>query len=134
MGGSLGCEVIKHQQGADPASVAYDGVKAAIARQADVLLIDTAEGYNKAELMDELTKIRVIGKDLSDAPHETWIVVDATTGQNAFQQVDAFSQAAPLSGIVVTKLDGTAKGGVVIGVSERFKMPIRYVGVGELRT
>ena len=132
-GDRLGIDVIKHQQGADPASVAYDGVKAAMARKSDVLLIDTAGRlHNKAELMDELAKIRrVIGKDLPSAPHETWIVVDATTGQNAFQQVEAFSQVAPLSGIVVTKLDGTAKGGVVIGVSNKFKLPIRYIGVGE---
>ncbi|SME87908.1 signal recognition particle-docking protein FtsY [Pseudobacteriovorax antillogorgiicola] len=132
-GDRLGCDVIKHQQGADPASVAYDGVKAAKARKSDVLLIDTAGRlHNKAELMDELAKIRrVIGKDLPEAPHETWIVVDATTGQNAFQQVEAFSQVAPLSGIVVTKLDGTAKGGVVIGVTNKFKLPIRYIGVGE---
>ena len=128
-----GCDIVKHKAGADPASVAYDGVKAAIARNIDVLLIDTAGRlHSKKELMDELAKIkRVIGKDLEGAPHETWLAIDATTGQNAFQQVQAFSEVAQLSGLVVTKLDGTAKGGVVIGVSERFSLPIRYIGVGE---
>ena len=129
----IGCDIIKHQAGADPASVAYDGVKAAIARKIDVLLIDTAGRlHSKKELMDELAKIkRVIGKDLPEAPHETWLAIDATTGQNAFMQVEAFTEVVQLSGLVVTKLDGTAKGGVVIGVSEKFQLPIRYIGVGE---
>jgi fused signal recognition particle receptor len=129
----LGCELIRHQQGSDPASVAYDGVKAAVSRQADVLLIDTAGRlHSKRELMDELGKIRrVIAKDLPEAPHETWLVIDATTGQNAFQQISAFTEVTPLTGLVVTKLDGTAKGGVVIGAADRFQLPIRYVGVGE---
>lgn len=129
----LGCEMIKHQAGSDPASVAFDAVKAAIARKSDIVLIDTAGRlHNKKELMDELAKIRrVIGKDLTHAPHETWIVIDATTGQNAYQQLAAFSEATPLTGIVVTKLDGTAKGGVVIGAADKFNLPIRYIGVGE---
>jgi len=129
----LGCDLIKHQPHSDPAAVAYDAVKSAIAKKYDVLLIDTAGRlHNKKELMDELGKIRrVIGKDLPSAPHETWLVIDATTGQNAFQQVKAFSEVSPLSGLIVTKLDGTAKGGVVLGASDRFKLPIRFVGVGE---
>ena len=132
-GDRLGVDVIKHKQGADPAAVAYDGVKAAIARGADVLLIDTAGRLHaKQELMEELGKInRIIGRDLSGAPHETWLVIDATTGQNALMQVKAFSQVVKLTGLVVTKLDGTAKGGVLLSIAEQFKLPIRYVGVGE---
>lgn len=132
-GERVGAEVIAHQPGSDPASVAYDGVKAAIARKADVLLIDTAGRlHNKKELMAELEKInRVIGKDLPEAPHESWLVIDATTGQNAIVQIQAFHELVKLSGLVVTKLDGTAKGGVVIAAADRFKLPIRYIGVGE---
>ncbi|NRA43391.1 MAG: signal recognition particle-docking protein FtsY [Oligoflexales bacterium] len=132
-GERLGTKVIAHQQGSDPAAVAYDGVKAAIARKSDVLIIDTAGRlHSKNDLMQELNKIkRVIGKDLPEAPHETWLVIDATTGQNAFQQVKAFDDVAKLTGIIVTKLDGTAKGGVIIGISDQFKHPIRYIGVGE---
>ncbi|MFW7377925.1 MAG: signal recognition particle-docking protein FtsY [Oligoflexus sp.] len=129
----LGCDIIKHQPRSDPAAVAYDAVKSAMAKNYDVLLIDTAGRlHNKKELMDELGKVRrVIGKDLPEAPHETWLVIDATTGQNAFQQVKAFSEVCPLTGLIVTKLDGTAKGGVVIGTADRFSLPIRFVGVGE---
>ena len=132
-GDRLGVKVIAHQQGSDPAAVAYDGVKAAVSRKADTLIIDTAGRlHNKKGLMNELSKIRkVIGKDLPEAPHETWLVVDATTGQNAFQQVKAFDEVAQLTGIIVTKLDGTAKGGVLIGISDQFKHPIRFIGVGE---
>ncbi|MFK7825007.1 MAG: signal recognition particle-docking protein FtsY [Oligoflexales bacterium] len=132
-GERLGTKVIAHQQGSDPAAVAYDGVKAAIARESDVLIIDTAGRlHSKNDLMQELNKIkRVIGKDLPEAPHETWLVIDATTGQNAFQQVKAFDEVAKLTGIIITKLDGTAKGGVIIGISDQFKHPIRYIGVGE---
>lgn len=132
-GERLGVEVIKHQAGSDPAAVAYDGVKAALARDMDVLLIDTAGRLHaKAELMAELGKInRIIGRDLPGAPHETWLVVDATTGQNAVQQVKAFKEVVDLSGIIVTKLDGTAKGGVLIGITDQFGIPIRYIGVGE---
>jgi fused signal recognition particle receptor len=132
-GDRLGVDVIKHKQGADPAAVAYDGVKAAVAREADVLLIDTAGRLHaKQELMEELGKInRIIGRDLPGAPHETWLVIDATTGQNALMQVKAFSQVVKLTGLVVTKLDGTAKGGVLLSIAEQFKLPIRYVGVGE---
>lgn len=132
-GTRLGVDVIAHKQGSDPAAVAYDGVKAAIARGSDVLIIDTAGRlHSKNELMDELGKIyRVIGKDLPGAPHETWLVIDATTGQNAVMQVKAFSEAAKVSGLVVTKLDGTAKGGVILGIADQFRIPVRYVGVGE---
>jgi fused signal recognition particle receptor len=132
-GERLGIDVIAHQQGSDPASVAFDAVKAAKARGTDVLLIDTAGRlHNKKELMDELAKInRVIAKELPGAPHETWLVIDATTGQNALLQVRAFAEAVKLSGLIVTKLDGTAKGGVVIAAAEQFKLPIRFIGVGE---
>jgi fused signal recognition particle receptor len=132
-GNRLGVDVIAHKQGADPAAVAYDGVKAAIARDVDVLIIDTAGRlHSKNELMNELGKIyRVIGRDLPEAPHETWLVIDATTGQNAVMQVKAFSEAAKVSGLVVTKLDGTAKGGVILGIADQFRIPVRYIGVGE---
>lgn len=132
-GERLGVKVVAHQQGSDPAAVAYDGVKAAISRKADVLIIDTAGRlHSKKELMQELNKIkRVIGKDLPEAPHETWLVIDSTTGQNAFAQTRAFNDVVPLSGLVVTKLDGTAKGGVIIGVSDESGLPVRYIGVGE---
>jgi len=132
-GQRLGVETIAHQQGADPAAVAYDAVKAAIARKADVLIVDTAGRlHSKKELMDELAKInRVIGKDLPGAPHETWLVIDATTGQNAAMQTKAFRDVVKLSGLVVTKLDGTAKGGAIIGIVNQHQLPIRYLGVGE---
>ena len=129
----LNCDLVKHKPGADPASVAYDSVKAAISREVDLLIIDTAGRlHNKTELMDELAKIRrVVAKDLPNAPHETLIVIDATTGQNAFQQLRAFSEVVPLTGLIVTKLDGTAKGGVVVGASDKYKLPIQFIGVGE---
>ncbi len=125
--------VIKQQQGSDPAAVAFDGVQAAKSRGIDVLIIDTAGRlHNKNDLMAELSKInKSIGKGCEGGPHDTWIVVDATTGQNAIQQVKAFNEVTKITGIVVTKLDGTAKGGVIIGIADQFKMPIRYVGVGE---
>ena len=125
--------VIKQHHGADPAAVAFDGVHAGKARGMDVLIIDTAGRlHNKSELMAELSKINTaIGKGFAGAPHETWIVVDATTGQNAVQQVRAFSEVTKVTGIVVTKLDGIAKGGVIIGLADQFKIPIRYIGVGE---
>ncbi|MCX6125569.1 MAG: signal recognition particle-docking protein FtsY, partial [Proteobacteria bacterium] len=125
--------VIKQHPGADPAAVAFDGVQAAKARNIDVLIIDTAGRlHSKIELMAELAKInKSIGKDLVGAPHETWIVLDATTGQNAFQQCKAFSEVTALSGIIMTKLDGTAKGGVIIGIADQFKLPIRFIGLGE---
>lgn len=129
----LGIDIVRHNQGGDPAAVAYDAVKAALARKTDVLLIDTAGRlHSKKELMDELAKIRrVVGKDLPGAPHETWLVVDATTGQNALLQIKAFREVVEISGLIVTKLDGTAKGGVVIGATQQHGLPIRYIGVGE---
>lgn len=132
-GERLGIDVIKHQAGADPAAVAYDATQAAVSRKMDVLIVDTAGRlHNKKELMDELGKIkRSIAKGLPGAPHETWLVVDATTGQNAVIQTQAFQEVAEISGMVVTKLDGTAKGGVVVGICDKFKIPIRYIGVGE---
>jgi len=132
-GERLGIDVIKHQAGADPSAVAYDATQAAVSRKMDVLIVDTAGRlHNKKELMDELGKIkRSIGKSLPGAPHETWLVVDATTGQNAVLQTQAFLEVADITGLVVTKLDGTAKGGVVVGICDKFKLPIRYIGVGE---
>jgi len=132
-GDRLGVKVISHQPGSDPAAVAFDAISAAKSRQIDVVLIDTAGRlHNKQHLMDELNKInRVIAKDLPGAPHETFLVIDATTGQNAFMQVKAFKEVVNLSGLCVTKLDGTAKGGVVIGIVDQFKIPVKYIGVGE---
>jgi fused signal recognition particle receptor len=132
-GQRLGIDVISHQAGSDPAAVAFDAVKAAQARGHDVLIIDTAGRlHNKKELMDELGKInRVIGKDLPGSPHETWLVIDATTGQNANMQVAAFREVVKISGLIITKLDGTAKGGVVVGIADQHQIPIRFIGVGE---
>jgi fused signal recognition particle receptor len=128
-----GVPVIAQQQGSDPAAVAFDAVRSAKNKNVDYLLIDTAGRlHNKKELMDELNKIhRVIGREISDAPHHTILVLDATNGQNAALQVRAFRQVAQVSGLIVTKLDGTAKGGVVIGISKDEKLPIHYIGVGE---
>lgn len=132
-GERIGARVIHHQHNSDPAAVVFDAVKAAKAADVDVLLIDTAGRlHNKKELMAELGKInKVIGKEIPDAPHETWLVVDATTGQNAHMQIKAFKEVVALSGLVVTKLDGTAKGGVVVGACHQFDLPVRYIGVGE---
>ena len=125
--------VIRQNQGADPAAVAFDSIHAAKSRNIDVLLIDTAGRLqSKAQLMDELAKInRSIGKGLPGAPHETWLVLDATTGQNAIQQCKSFSEVTNLTGIIVTKLDGTAKGGVILGLVEQFGKQIKYAGIGE---
>ena len=132
-GTRAGVPVIRHEEGSDPASVAFDAVKAAKARNTDILIIDTAGRlHNKSNLMEELKKIhRVIGRELPGAPHETLLVLDATTGQNAINQADLFSKAAPVSGVVLTKLDGTAKGGVVVGIKAELKMPVKWIGVGE---
>ena len=129
----IGVQVIAHKQGADPAAVAFDGVKAAKARNMDAVIIDTAGRlHNKVELMAELGKVtKSIHKEIPGAPHETWIVVDATTGQNALLQVKAFHEVTPISGVIVTKLDGSAKGGIVVAIAHQFKLPIRFVGVGE---
>ncbi|MGC8803411.1 MAG: signal recognition particle-docking protein FtsY [Bacteroidales bacterium] len=128
-----GVELIRQQMGADPASVAYDTLSAAKARQIDVAIIDTAGRlHNKIGLMNELTKIKnVMQKVVPDAPHEVLLVLDASTGQNAFEQAKHFTAATEVNAIALTKLDGTAKGGVVIGISDQFKVPIKYIGVGE---
>jgi len=129
----VGVPLIKHQQGADPAAVAFDTVKAAAARKVDVALIDTAGRLQtKTNLMEELKKVvRVIGREIQGAPHEIWLVLDATTGQNALSQAKLFSQAVPVSGVILAKLDSSAKGGVAFAVAERLGLPIRFVGLGE---
>jgi fused signal recognition particle receptor len=129
----IGVPLVAHKQGADPAAVAFDGVKAGKARGVDTVIIDTAGRlHNKAELMAELGKVtKVIQKEMPEAPHETWIVVDATTGQNAVQQVKAFLEVTTITGVIVTKLDGSAKGGIVTAIAQQFNLPIRYIGVGE---
>lgn len=132
-GKRAGCDVIKHAEGADPAAVVFDAVKAAIARKADILFIDTAGRlHNKANLMNELEKIhRVIKREIPEAPHETFLVLDATTGQNAITQAKVFTETANVTGVVLTKLDGTAKGGVVIAIREELGLPVKWIGVGE---
>lgn len=132
-GQRVGVPVIKHEEGSDPAAVAFDAVKAAKARGVDVLIIDTAGRLQtKQNLMEELKKInRVIQQEIPGAPHETLLVLDATTGQNAISQADLFAKAAPISGVVLTKLDGTAKGGVVVGIKAELSMPVKWIGVGE---
>ncbi len=128
-----GATVVRQQMGSDPASVAYDTLKSAVANRADVVLIDTAGRlHNKVGLMNELTKIRnVMAKVIPDAPHEVMLVLDGSTGQNAFEQARQFTQATQVTSLAITKLDGTAKGGVVIGISDQFGIPVRYIGVGE---
>lgn len=128
-----GADIVKQQMGSDPASVAYDSVKSAVAKDADVVLIDTAGRlHNRVDLMNELTKIRnVIKKVVPDGPHEVLLVLDASTGQNAFQQAKEFSRATDISALAITKLDGTAKGGVVIGISDQLKVPVKFLGIGE---
>ncbi len=129
----IGAEVIKHSEGSDPAAVAYDAVQAAKARKSDVVIIDTAGRlHTKANLMEELKKIRrVVSREIPEAPHETLLVLDATTGQNAINQAKIFGDAVQLSGVVLTKLDGTAKGGVVIAVKAELGIPVKWIGVGE---
>lgn len=128
-----GVELIRQAHGADPASVAFDTLSSAVAKKADVVIIDTAGRlHTKVNLMEELKKIRrVLDKKLSGAPHETLLVLDANTGQNALQQARQFVDAANVTGIVLTKLDGTAKGGIVLAVSHELKIPVKYIGVGE---
>lgn len=132
-GKRAGCDVIKHAEGADPAAVVFDAMKAAIARKADILFIDTAGRlHNKANLMNELEKIhRVIKREITEAPHETFLVLDATTGQNAITQAKVFTETANVTGVVLTKLDGTAKGGVVIAIREELGLPVKWIGIGE---
>ncbi|MBT8281203.1 MAG: signal recognition particle-docking protein FtsY [Muriicola sp.] len=125
--------IVKQKMGSDPASVAFDTLSAAIAKDADVVLIDTAGRlHNKVNLMNELSKVkRVMQKVVPDAPHEVLLVLDGSTGQNAFEQASQFTKATEVSSLAVTKLDGTAKGGVVIGISDQFQIPVKYIGVGE---
>lgn len=129
----LGVDVIKHQHGSDPAAVAYDATVAARARSVDILVLDTAGRlHTKVNLMEEMKKIkRVVGKEMEGAPHETLLVVDATNGQNAIAQAKTFHDALTLTGIVITKLDGTAKAGFIIPIAHLLKIPIRFIGVGE---
>ena len=128
-----GVDIVKQQMDSDPASVAYDCVKSAVAKDADVVLIDTAGRlHNRIDLMNELTKIRnVMGKVVPGAPHEVMLVLDGSTGQNAFQQAKEFMRATSLNSLAVTKLDGSAKGGVVIGIVDQFHIPIKFIGIGE---
>jgi fused signal recognition particle receptor len=132
-GERVGCDVIAGSEGGDPAAVVFDAMKAGVARGADVIIIDTAGRLQtKKPLMEELTKIvRVIGREVETAPHETLLVLDANTGQNALSQARVFTEAAGVTGLVLTKLDGTAKGGVLVGLADEFQIPVRYVGVGE---
>ncbi|HYQ86770.1 MAG TPA: signal recognition particle-docking protein FtsY [Bacteroidota bacterium] len=131
--GRAGVDIIRQAQGADPAAVAFDALKAAMARGSDVLIVDTAGRlHTKVNLMEELKKIkRVIQKLLSDAPHDVFLVLDASTGQNAIQQAKQFSAAVGVTGLIVSKLDGTAKGGVVLAIADELGIPVRFIGVGE---
>ena len=132
-GERAGVEVIKQREGADPAAVAYDAVQAAKSRNMDIVIVDTAGRlHNKVNLMEELRKVkRIIEREIPGAPHEVLLVLDATTGQNALQQAKLFQEVAGVTGIVLTKLDGTAKGGVVIGVRGETKLPVKWIGIGE---
>jgi fused signal recognition particle receptor len=132
-GQRVGIDVIRHKHGADPAAVVFDGCKAAVARRADILIVDTAGRlHTKVNLMEELKKIRrVIGRELPGGPHETLLVLDASTGQNAMSQAKVFKEAADVTGIALTKLDGTAKGGIIVAICSEFKIPVRYIGIGE---
>lgn len=128
-----GVDIVRQEMGSDPASVAYDAVKSAVARDADAVIIDTAGRlHNRIDLMNELTKIRnVISKVVPDAPHEVLLVLDASTGQNAFQQAKEFSRATKVTALALTKLDGSAKGGVVVGIVDQLGVPLKYIGIGE---
>lgn len=128
-----GVDLVKQQMGSDPASVAFDTVKSAVAKDADVVIIDTAGRlHNRVDLMNELTKIRnVMRKVIPDAPHEVLLVLDGSTGQNAYLQAKEFARATDITALAVTKLDGTAKGGVVVGIVDQFKVPIKFIGIGE---
>ena len=128
-----GVDIVKQAMGSDPASVAFDAVKSAVAKDADVVIVDTAGRlHNRVDLMNELTKIRnVMRKVVPDAPHEVLLVLDASTGQNAYQQAKEFARATDITALAVTKLDGTAKGGVVVGIVDQFKVPVKFIGIGE---
>jgi fused signal recognition particle receptor len=129
----VGVPIIRQNMGSDPASVAFDTLQSAVAQEADIVIIDTAGRlHNKVNLMNELTKVkRVMQKVVSDAPHDVLLVIDGSTGQNAFEQAKQFTAATEVTSLAVTKLDGTAKGGVVIGISDQFQIPVKYIGVGE---
>ena len=129
----VGVPMVKQKMGSDPASVAFDTIESAVNQNADVVIIDTAGRlHNKVNLMNELSKIkRVMQKTITDAPHDVLLVLDGSTGQNAFEQAKAFTKATEVTSLAVTKLDGTAKGGVVIGISDQFQIPVKYIGVGE---
>jgi fused signal recognition particle receptor len=129
----VGVPIIKQQMGSDPASVAFDALSAGVAQNADVVIIDTAGRlHNKVNLMNELAKVkRVMDKVIPGAPHEVLLVLDGSTGQNAFQQALQFTKVTEVNALAITKLDGTAKGGVVIGISDQFQIPVKYIGVGE---
>ncbi len=135
-GNRVGVPVIKHKMGTDPAAVAFDAVQSAVAQQADVVIIDTAGRlHNNVSLMNQLTKIKnTMRKVLPEAPQEVLLVLDGSTGQNAFEQAKQFSAATEVNALAITKLDGTAKGGVVIGVSDQFQIPVKYIGLGEQMT
>jgi fused signal recognition particle receptor len=132
----VGVDIVKQEMGSDPASVAFDAVQSGVAQNADVVIIDTAGRlHNKVNLMNELSKIkRVMQKVTPEAPHEVLLVLDGSTGQNAFEQAKQFTAATEVTALAVTKLDGTAKGGVVIGISDQFQIPVKYIGVGEKMT
>ena len=129
----VGVDIVKQEMGSDPASVCFDTLQSAKANNADVVIIDTAGRlHNKVNLMNELSKIRnVMAKVIPSAPHDVMLVLDASTGQNAIEQAKQFTKATEVDSLALTKLDGTAKGGVVIGISDQFKIPVRYIGVGE---
>jgi fused signal recognition particle receptor len=132
-GDRVGAEVVKQRQGADPSAVVFDALSAAESRKIDVVLIDTAGRlHTKTNLMDELQKIaRVAGRKVPGSPHEVWLVVDATTGQNAISQAQMFHEALGVTGMILTKLDGTAKGGIVVGIAHQMRLPIKFIGIGE---
>jgi fused signal recognition particle receptor len=132
-GSRVGAPVVRGKEGSDPSSVIFEGVKRATKEGFDVVIADTAGRlHTKANLMEELQKVRrVVGKALEGAPHETWLVIDATSGQNAIAQAQIFTQAMSVTGIVLTKLDGTAKGGVILGIADQLGIPVRYIGIGE---
>jgi fused signal recognition particle receptor len=132
-GERAGADVIRHKEGADPSAVVFDACKAAVARKSDILIVDTAGRlHTKVNLMEEMKKIRrVLGREIPGAPHETLLILDAATGQNAISQARLFKESAGVTGIALTKLDGTAKGGIVVAVSNEFRIPVRFIGVGE---
>lgn len=132
-GERAGADVIRHQEGADPSAVVFDACRAALARNCDILMVDTAGRlHTKVNLMEEMKKIhRILGREISGAPHETLLVLDAATGQNALSQAKLFKEAAGVTGVALTKLDGTAKGGIVVAVTNEYKIPVRFIGVGE---